>query len=936
MQSIRLIALQAVVLTMWFVVATLQVDVEHIPGRLAPQIGVNAWWSEIAVGPCAVAVIALLLAALTRPSLLSADQRAELRQSSLRLASTILVLLLLRLASLSSLVTAWLPASALLWSPHANWAVALASLLTMGGHLHSCLRPTVRPWHASAWVFAGWVLVYGAWTLYVCQMTIVHGDEGHYLRVTQSLLRDGDIDLANNLAPEDNAEFTPIPFGVDRAPASPAGKVYSLHPPAMSVLVAPAYALGVRWWGNPRLSSALFMALLTAGCVALLYHWLVQIGVGSSVALATSGIVATTAPLFLYSTQIYPDVPALLVILVLLCGFPRIMKQGGLRASAEPRPILHLVAVAGMLAALAFFHPRFLPMCALGGVLLIGRAAGYPRPRQALVVLAVVSLVALSAMIYYNLQMTADWLGYARPGNAWQASRVSIRGVPITLAEHWLHAKQGLLNSSPVFVIALIGLGLLVLRPDRRLLFTAVLYTATVGVNGLTTHLVEGYHPAGRYLIVGVPVISLCFATGLRRLWGRSWGRLLTAFLLAVSWDTVRQAARVPEFVYGGHHLALRNLEAFYPWEAHFSDGYGEVSWADLALWLGLAGGLALLLRQSSMRNLPGLLVGVALVTLPAGWSQSATAGQRLGDPGSWVSRNLRAFTDLADPSQGRPLSHTVRGTTGMLLGDSVAVAHARVDSPGILLHAFMPILPAGRGHFTLRPVTATAGGDTVVGSLLVTQAPGALRSMPWQRRHSVSFGGAAIGPQLDLDFVSAGYQFGVGLLVYSGYGSLTSFVPPRLSFSTESRLEVVEHAAYVLQGGPNLALPIGPISSGRYRVSFNIEGSSLGAWFDYRSRPVELAVYALPPNQQEELQWLAQVWMNSDRVPLTTAGYPRFRRPLVEVIAPVWWLTVPFAGQASYSLDFVLDHAAELVLLAKYSGPESLDIPSVALERLE
>ena len=43
---------------------------------------------------------------------------------------------------------------------------------------------------------------------------MIHGDEGQYLRVTQSLLHDGDMDLANNLDTQQTNEFHVIDFAV--------------------------------------------------------------------------------------------------------------------------------------------------------------------------------------------------------------------------------------------------------------------------------------------------------------------------------------------------------------------------------------------------------------------------------------------------------------------------------------------------------------------------------------------------------------------------------------------------------------------------------------------------------------------------------------------------------------------------------------------------
>ena len=48
-------------------------------------------------------------------------------------------------------------------------------------------------------LFALLLVLFSTYALYVCQMVMIHGDEAQYLRVTQSLLRDGDIDPLDTL-----------------------------------------------------------------------------------------------------------------------------------------------------------------------------------------------------------------------------------------------------------------------------------------------------------------------------------------------------------------------------------------------------------------------------------------------------------------------------------------------------------------------------------------------------------------------------------------------------------------------------------------------------------------------------------------------------------------------------------------------------------------
>ena len=89
------------------------------------------------------------------------------------------------------------------------------------------------------------------------------GDEPHYLVITQSLLRDHDLRIANNHADPDYVAA----FGVlkpDKIRNGRNGEVYSIHAPGLPVLVLPAFALfGIEaprprcccWPGSPVRSS---------------------------------------------------------------------------------------------------------------------------------------------------------------------------------------------------------------------------------------------------------------------------------------------------------------------------------------------------------------------------------------------------------------------------------------------------------------------------------------------------------------------------------------------------------------------------------------------------------------------------------------------------------------------------------------------------------
>ena len=152
-------------------------------------LGWRPCWPDLpgllAVGAVAVA----WFRALRRPA-----SAGSIQARLFRFAALAVGLCALRFASLLPAAMAMVPLASLAWTPHASWALALAGWLWLG--LPEGWRPGASReerqagWRVPAALFVCSALLFGAWTLYYCQVTMVHGDEGQYLRVTQSLLHD--------------------------------------------------------------------------------------------------------------------------------------------------------------------------------------------------------------------------------------------------------------------------------------------------------------------------------------------------------------------------------------------------------------------------------------------------------------------------------------------------------------------------------------------------------------------------------------------------------------------------------------------------------------------------------------------------------------------------------------------------------------------------
>ena len=73
--------------------------------------------------------------------------------------------------------------------------------------------------------------------------TVPAGDEPHYLVITQSLLRDGDVRIENNHQQEHYPEYYDSALKPDFMQRGTDGEIYSIHAPGVSALVLPGFAL---------------------------------------------------------------------------------------------------------------------------------------------------------------------------------------------------------------------------------------------------------------------------------------------------------------------------------------------------------------------------------------------------------------------------------------------------------------------------------------------------------------------------------------------------------------------------------------------------------------------------------------------------------------------------------------------------------------------
>ncbi len=324
----------------------------------------------------------------------------------------------------------------------------------------------------------------------------VSGDEPHYLLMAQSLWREGDLDLRDNLAREEYREYTPGPIAPHWGAPRRDGRPFPAHSPGLPFLLAPIYA------SFGRLGCVALLSLLAAWLsveVRVLGRSL--LGPGPDL---MAWLVMMGPPVVFYAFHLYTEVPsalALTLALRLILG-----KRGPAAAAAA--------ALAG--SALPWLHLKMIPAAVALGVVALASLRGRPRA----VFFAVSGLAAGAFLAYYALVFgtplpTAIYGGV--PADL--APRMPLRALVGLL----LDRSFGLLPHAPVFLLALAGIPAL----RHRQVWPHALVAVSVLAPILTWRMWWGGQcPPGRFLVPLVPFLALAAAACVARSVARAGGCL--------------------------------------------------------------------------------------------------------------------------------------------------------------------------------------------------------------------------------------------------------------------------------------------------------------------------------------------------------------------------------------------------------------------------
>ena len=392
----------------------------------------------------------------------------------------------------------------------------------------------------------------------------VTADEPQYLLSAISLVEDGDLDIADELAAERWRDFHGAQLPRQTEPR-PDGSELSPHDPLLPVLLAPGVAVAqvvAGDWQHAELAGARVVLALVAGALTALVvrTAVVRLGVRRSTAVVVVGAFALAAPLSTYGNQLYPELVAALAVAV---GAAALLE---LAAAGEHRRWVPTAAWVGAVVALPWLGVKYAGVAAAIAVL------GLLLDRRHRVVALVGLTVAGVAYFVVHQWVYGGWTVYAAGDHFVDGELTVVGNDPdhlgrtVRLAGLLVDRHFGLLVWAPAYLLALPAVGALLRRRDRVatvLLLPLAAGWATATWVALTMH---GWWWPGRQVVVVLPLVVLAvaaFVDGERRSGARwVWPVLVGTGVIGVAtwaWLAV-------EATFGGLRLIVDFDRTANPW----------------------------------------------------------------------------------------------------------------------------------------------------------------------------------------------------------------------------------------------------------------------------------------------------------------------------------------------------------------------------------
>ncbi len=400
-------------------------------------------------------------------------------------------------------------------------------------------------------------------------------DEPQYLLTAISLIDDFDLDISDELRDESYRPFHETRPDQQTFDLDESGRQVSPHDPLLPILLMVPMALG-GWVGAKVALAAL--AAATAALTAALAHRRGQVSAATSAIVTIAGFGGL--PLAGYGTQVYPEMPAALAVVLMVAGLTS--------PSVDRRSVFVVLAA---LIALPWLAVKYVPVAAVGGVALLWRL----RHRQGWLVGTTMG-AAIAAVIYLvaHQWIYGGWTVYAAGDHFATTGEFTVVGTNVDVVGRsrrliglLVDRHFGLAAWSPLwFVLPLAVVGAVGARraggrdPVSSRDQVAVLSLWLLAVTWLNATFValtmHGWWVPGRQLVVALPLavilvaqwadgtrrrVQIVVALGLCGLYNWLWlaieastGRrtLVVDFAETASWPYRTLAVVLPDGLVGG------------------------------------------------------------------------------------------------------------------------------------------------------------------------------------------------------------------------------------------------------------------------------------------------------------------------------------------------------------------------------------------------
>lgn len=435
-----------------------------------------------------------------------------------------------------------------------RWVIAAAALtLALARSMSPRTWLSTAPRLGRRTAFAVSLALYVIFGLYSAQSMSAGGDEPHYLIITESLLKDGDLKIENNHRQRDYLPFFQGNLRPDFFERGKDGEIYSIHAPGLPVLMLPAYAIA------GRIGAVVLIALLAALTALAVFDLAAAIG-GAHMAVAAWAACCITVPFVPYAWLIFPEMPGALIVawaaLWMWTTIERSPTSWAMRGLA--------------LSALPWLHTKFVVFLAIFASALALRV--WRRP-SLLVAFGVP--IAISGVLWlYSFYAIYGVVDPEAPYGAYPSVYVLTENIPHGLLGLFFDQKFGLLPYSPIYLCGVVGAWQMLARRDTRWL-ACTLLTAVALFVGATARLYMfwgGSSAPARFLVPLLPCLAPMVGLGMvaarsalpRGLVALWLGISLTIAAIGMGWparlvlfSADHGKARILEMIQGGSPLSL-------------------------------------------------------------------------------------------------------------------------------------------------------------------------------------------------------------------------------------------------------------------------------------------------------------------------------------------------------------------------------------------